>query len=88
MSPLSLEPQATENGTMALWSCVCVCVSSRVWFYACVCVYMKPLAQECLRMCLYSCVGVHLSVVATAYLHLLNQIHLKVKYFLFLCLQI
>lgn len=53
-----------------------------------VCVYgfmtvcIKPLAHECLRMCLFSCVGVHLSVVATVYLYCLNQFHLKVKYFL------
>lgn len=37
----------------------------------CVCVFMpeciEPLAIECLRMCLYSCVGVHLSAVATVF---------------------
>lgn len=84
MSSVSLERQATET---AQWPCGAVrnavCVRSHVF----VCVYgfmaacIKPLAHECLCMCLYSCVGVHLSVEATGYLHWLNQIHLKAKYF-------
>lgn len=85
MSSVSLEPEATET---AQWpcdaapntACVSVCALECVYVFMPVCV--NPLAHECLRMCLYGCVGVHLSAVAIVCLHWLNQIHLKVKYFL------
>lgn len=81
-SPWSHRQLKRHNGLVEL--CGMQCVGLHV--FVCVCGFMpvciKPLAQQCLRMCLYSFVGVHLSVVATGYLHLLNQIHLKVKYFL------
>lgn len=83
MSSVSLEPEATET---AQWPCGAVLNAVRVCALECVYVFMpvcvNPLAPECLRMCLYGCVGVHLSAMATACLHWLNQIHLKVKYFL------
>lgn len=61
--------------------CVCAHTPACVFvLFHCVCI--KPLAHECPRMCIYSCVGVHLSVVAAVHLHWLNRIHLKVKYFL------
>lgn len=62
------------NGTLALWSrrqCWCVCVCSRVCMVLWLCI--KPVAHECLHMCLYGGVGEHLSG-ATVHLHWLNQI--------------
>lgn len=64
------------NGTLALWSrmqcwCVRACVCSRVRMVLWLCI--KPVAHECLHMCLYGCVGEHLSG-ATVHLHWLNQI--------------
>lgn len=72
MSSVSLDPQATET---AQWPCgavrnaACVRAGMCVCFYACVCVCVNPPppVHECLRMCLYGCVGVHLSVVATVF---------------------
>lgn len=45
----------------------CVCPYVLVCVYVFVPECIKPLANERLCMCLYGCVGVHLSVVATVF---------------------
>lgn len=77
MSSVSLKPQQqlkwhtglVEQKAVLVRACVHVC--SRVCMVLWLCI--KPVAHECLHMCLYGGVGEHLSG-ATVHLHWLNQI--------------
>jgi len=57
-----------------------VCALTCLFLCLLVCLCVSSLWRMNVCACAFSCVGVHLSVVATVCLHLLNQIYLKVKY--------